>query len=184
MRSTVSLPLTSNANYVFFVMRFNPFVLEGTTTARSWPFIFPFQIGVVNGIQGGIARNGTNWTLNYNIAFVGTGANGTAIVSNSSSGPSVGTPFIGMFGKTAAAQYVFSYNGTYETVAGVNATIAGGQPFSMAPFFQAQELCEMIYYTGRVLSVGEIAKIDGYLAWKWGLQGNLPSSHLYKKYAP
>jgi hypothetical protein len=54
----------------------------------------------------------------------------------------------------------------------------------MAPFFQAQELCEMIYYTGRVLSVGEIAKIDGYLAWKWGLQGNLPSSHLYKKYAP
>ena len=184
MRTTVSIPLNSNSNYVFFVMRFNPFVLEGTTTARSWPFIFPFQIGVTNGLQGGLTRTGTNWTLNYNVAFVGTGANGTAIVSNSSSGPSVGTPFIGMFGKTGASQYVFSYNGTYETVTGGNYTIAGGQPFSMAPFYQAQELCEMIYYTGRVLSVGEIAKIDGYLAWKWGLQANLPSTHPYKKYAP
>jgi hypothetical protein len=184
LRTTVSVPLNSNSNYVFFVMRFNPFVLEGTTTARSWPFIFPFQIGVTNGLQGGLTRTGTNWTLNYNIAFVGTGANGTAVVSNSSSGPSVGTPFIGMFGKTGAAQYVFSYNGTYETVTGLNATIAGGQPFSMAPFYQAQELCEMIYYTGRVLTVGEIAKIDGYLAWKWGLQGNLPAGHPYKKYAP
>jgi len=42
----------------------------------------------------------------------------------------------------------------------------------------------MIYYTGRVLSVGEIASIDGYLAWKWGLQANLPATHPYKKYAP
>ena len=184
MRSTTSLPLTSAANYVFFVMRFNPFVLEGTSTARSWPYIFPFQIGVVNGAQGGMTRSGTNWYLNYNIAFVGNGATGTALISNSSSGPSVGTPFIGMFGKTAAAQYVFSYNGTYETLAGTSATIAGGQPFSMAPFFQGQELCEMVYYTGRILTTGEIQKIEGYLAWKWGLQGNLPSTHSYKKYAP
>lgn len=27
-------------------------------------------------------------------------------------------------------------------------------------------------------------KAEGYLAWKWGLQGNLPSNHPYKNAAP
>jgi hypothetical protein len=184
LRSTTVLPFNSASNYVFFVMRFNPYVLEGTSTARSWAFIYPFNIGVVNGAQGGMARNGTNWTLQYGISNVGTGALGTTVISTSSSGPSVGLPFVGMFGKTAAAQYVFSYNGLYETKAGTSATVAGGQPLNIGIFYQAQELCEIIYYTGKVLSVQEIAKIDGYLAWKWGLQGNLPATHIYKKAPP
>jgi hypothetical protein len=185
LRSTTALPLNSASNYVFFVMRFNPYVLEGTSTARSWSVIYPFNIGVVNGAQGGMSRNASNiWNLQYGISNVGSGALGTAIISSSASGPSVGTPFIGMFGKTAAAQYVFSYNGLYETLAGTSATVAGGQPLNIGIFYQAQELCELIYYTGKVLTVQEIAKIDGYLAWKWGLQGNLPATHIYKKTPP
>jgi hypothetical protein len=183
-RSTTSLPLVSASNYVFFVMRFNPWVLEGTTTARAWGAMYPFNIGVVNGAQGGLGRTGSNWTLQYGISNVGTGANGTTVISNSSSGPSVGLPLMGMFGKTGAAQYVFSYNGNYETKAGTSATVAGGQPLNVGIFFQAQELCEMVYYTGRLLTVGEIQRIEGYLAWKWGLQGNLPTTHSYKKFAP
>jgi hypothetical protein len=27
-------------------------------------------------------------------------------------------------------------------------------------------------------------KIEGYLAWKWGLQANLPNDHPYKNAAP
>jgi hypothetical protein len=27
-------------------------------------------------------------------------------------------------------------------------------------------------------------KIEGYLAWKWGLEGNLPIGHPYKSAAP
>lgn len=184
LRSSVPVPMTSNANYCFFVMRFNPYVLEGTTTARSWPIIFPMSIGVSNAMQGGMYKTGTNWYLNYNVSFVGTAANGTPVVSNRANGPAVGTPLIGMFGKTAAAQYVFSYNGTYETKAGGNYAIVGGQPMSVGNFYQGQELCEMIMFQGKVLTLGEIQEVEGYLAWKWGLVGNLPATHAYKKYSP
>ena len=34
------------------------------------------------------------------------------------------------------------------------------------------------------ISVLEIQKIEGYLAWKWGLVDNLPSDHPYKKRRP
>jgi hypothetical protein len=33
-------------------------------------------------------------------------------------------------------------------------------------------------------SVATRQKIEGYLAWKWGLEGNLPSGHPYKNAAP
>jgi hypothetical protein len=31
---------------------------------------------------------------------------------------------------------------------------------------------------------GTIVKAEGYLAWKWGLEGNLPVLHPYKNSAP
>jgi len=34
------------------------------------------------------------------------------------------------------------------------------------------------------LGLPEREKVEGYLAWKWGLQGNLPSSHTYKNSKP
>jgi hypothetical protein len=41
---------------------------------------------------------------------------------------------------------------------------------------------EIVYYQS-VLSTSDRQQIEGYLAWKWGLQSNLPSSHPYR-YAP
>ena len=32
--------------------------------------------------------------------------------------------------------------------------------------------------------VSNVEKAEGYLAWKWGLQSNLPISHPYKNAAP
>ena len=34
------------------------------------------------------------------------------------------------------------------------------------------------------LNIVERQQVEGYLAWKWGVQGNLPSSHPYSKYPP
>jgi len=31
------------------------------------------------------------------------------------------------------------------------------------------------------LSTQAIQQVEGYLAWKWGLQGSLPTTHAYKK---
>jgi len=41
-----------------------------------------------------------------------------------------------------------------------------------------------IYFTNSVQTVGDRQLNEGYLAWKWGLQGNLDPSHPYKSAAP
>lgn len=33
-------------------------------------------------------------------------------------------------------------------------------------------------------SINDIITVEGYLAWKWGLQGNLPAVHQYKNFPP
>lgn len=43
---------------------------------------------------------------------------------------------------------------------------------------------EMIIYNGSALATLDRQKVEGYLAWKWGLQGNLPADHPYKGLAP
>ena len=46
-------------------------------------------------------------------------------------------------------------------------------------------LYEVITFTGATaLTVPQQQQIEGYLAWKWGLQGNLPPTHPYKNAAP
>lgn len=42
---------------------------------------------------------------------------------------------------------------------------------------------EVIYYS-KVLSTAESEQIEGYLAWKWGLQSSLPLNHPFKNAAP
>lgn len=39
--------------------------------------------------------------------------------------------------------------------------------------------CEFIIYNQNI-SLSNIQQIEGYLAWKWGLQGSLPATHPYK----
>ena len=42
---------------------------------------------------------------------------------------------------------------------------------------------EIAYYNS-VLTTADRQQVEGYLAWKWGLQANLPSGHPYKSAAP
>ena len=49
-------------------------------------------------------------------------------------------------------------------------------------FYQGY-IAELAITTG-VLSVDNRQKLEGYLAWKWGLQGNLPEGHPYKSFPP
>ena len=46
-------------------------------------------------------------------------------------------------------------------------------------------MSEIMMYTPSIaLTLTQIQKIEGYLAWKWGIQNNLPSSHLYYSSTP
>ena len=51
----------------------------------------------------------------------------------------------------------------------------GGQPFG--------ELQELVVYSG-TLTTGARQNVEGYLAWKWGLQGSLPGNHPFKFFPP
>jgi hypothetical protein len=44
-----------------------------------------------------------------------------------------------------------------------------------APYFSGR-ICEVLHF-GSTLTTGERQKVEGYLAWKWGIQGLLPSGH-------
>ena len=58
----------------------------------------------------------------------------------------------------------------------VGSGVSGGVPFSGSVY-------EVIVYSF-VLSQPQQYQIQGYLAWKWGLQANLPANHPYKNSAP
>jgi hypothetical protein len=45
------------------------------------------------------------------------------------------------------------------------------------------DLMEVLFYYGAVTS-NQRQQVEGYLAWKWGLQSTLPSSHPYSKFRP
>ena len=64
-------------------------------------------------------------------------------------------------------------------------TITGSTslPLALGSFFNlgyyyAGRFCELVWYN-RGLNDNEIQQIEGYLAWKWGLQSNLPATHPY-----
>jgi hypothetical protein len=42
---------------------------------------------------------------------------------------------------------------------------------------------ELIIYNA-ALTTAQRQQVEGYLAWKWGLQGNLPNNHPYKRWPP
>jgi len=44
-------------------------------------------------------------------------------------------------------------------------------------------IAEIVIYN-KTLTTTERQQIEGYLSWKWGVQGNLPASHPYKNFAP
>ena len=58
--------------------------------------------------------------------------------------------------------------------------ITVGSAFTPTPSSTFQgHIAELLVFS-RNLSVTERQRIEGYLAWKWGLQGKLPSTHPYK----
>ena len=66
-----------------------------------------------------------------------------------------------------------------NTIAQVDSTLADltfGAFSSTTPYFYSGRFCELVWFN-RGLTDNEINQIEGYLAWKWGLQKSLPSSH-------
>jgi len=94
----------------------------------------------------------------------------------------------------ANAQRTLWFNGTQEgqstglgssTYSSASTYVIGNNQYTNASVAQAYQgsIHEMVIVRGN-LSSGEREKIEGYLAHKWGLAGNLPSGHPYKTSGP
>lgn len=62
--------------------------------------------------------------------------------------------------------------------------IGGSHLGSGADFSAAVEIAEMVWIAASELTAGDRELIEGYLAHKWGLDGNLDAGHPYKSSAP
>jgi len=81
----------------------------------------------------------------------------------------------GVLYTNGTSQYTGSFTGTTSgTTIGNRYTLNESWP---------GHICEILIYSG-AFSTTQQQQIEGYLAWKWGLQGNLPSTHAYKKRPP
>jgi len=72
---------------------------------------------------------------------------------------------------------VYSIIGTVAPQAGGTSFLTLSSAF-MSRFFIGN-IAEFLYYPGGVTS-SQRQQIEGYLAWKWGLQASLPATHPYK----
>jgi hypothetical protein len=54
-----------------------------------------------------------------------------------------------------------------------------GNGYANSSYFMRGSVGELLFYNS-TLSTDNFQLVEGYLAWKWGLQGSLPSTHPYK----
>ena len=82
------------------------------------------------------------------------------------------------FGFVNGTQYATGNVGTRNATTGLTL----GKRFVLNEGWDGH-ICEIVFYN-RLLSERERQQMEGYLAWKWGLQINLPSSHPFFNFPP
>lgn len=158
-----------------------------TTNGNPAGFMSFGNVGNVYDQQNGTAYQGPESSFNNKFGFLQAYGNGGYYTS-------FGSPF----GETPLAIYGDTQNGTAAALY-VNGSNLANHTLSYTPGTSTQyrigrrtdglgqylygNVCEVLVYTG-VLSTANRQMIEGYLAWKWGLQASLPSGHLYLSAAP
>lgn len=85
-------------------------------------------------------------------------------------------------------QIVYSDGTAVSTLAAVPAALVDGavglgNRFLGTAFGPVGDMSELVFVSG-TLSDTDRQKLEGYLAWKWGLEANLPVGHPYKNIPP
>jgi hypothetical protein len=99
------------------------------------------------------------------------------------------TIFVGRF--TSAGALTTFVNGTAGGTGAVGTRLSGSQGFALASTQGSNInlansgafICEALVYNA-ALTDAQRQQTEGYLAWKWGLAGNLPSNHPFKNSPP
>jgi hypothetical protein len=91
--------------------------------------------------------------------------------------------------RTQNSAYIWNYNGTtsYSGSTSLNGPLGGLAINTSGGCCGGEssdcDLAEIILYDSQLTTL-QVQQMEGYLAWKWGLQGNLPASHPYKNAPP
>jgi len=146
----------------------NNTIIGGQLGARS------FGVGYAGG-GGGI---GYSSYLNNEIAWQNSAV----------AGPSPGVTALLTGTVTSTTNVAVALNGSTFTTGTVPSWSSGtttylGVDTTTTAYYYVGYAMEIIFYNS-VLNTTQRQQVEGYLAWKWGLQGNLPSNHPYKNAAP
>ena len=197
--STIILSTINSKNSVFYPIG------QSLTIANFVFDTFPFTYFAVFNFSGGLSTTDTNTLLsatdppdqngilyqqfdntNYKIAYGATGGDSDClVVSNSfnNSGLTLVTFQIDNSGNTV----ILNINGntSIETSNLLHTPLHtnGISSSSVIKSMLGMYVSEMLLYRSK-LSIRDYLKIEGYLAWKWGIKSKLSSSHLYSKFAP
>lgn len=88
-------------------------------------------------------------------------------------------------GKFVYANAKLEGTSSSPVASGLSAMAGGGRIANVVgQGFLDADLCEFVILNTAAPSQDTVDKMEGYLAWKWGLESNLPSDHPYKEAAP
>lgn len=124
----------------------------------------------------------------------GPGGSGRPYILDSATGPAFQTTFNSgglvttsplvncfIFGPSAVVfqngRQQFTGSGTFTT-----GGITVGNRYTLNESWPGH-ICELTIHNGALTTL-QRQQMEGYLAWKWGLQGNLPATHPYKLFPP
>lgn len=149
--------------------------------APSYPSPFSIQNKVsfyLNGLNNSSGFVGTNiWTYQ-----------GTTFVANPNTSFPYDTNTLSCLSLGTTQQFFLNGSNTISSPpftfgSGTNVTInLGYSGYNANDGFNGY-ISEVIVYT-TALTTSQRQQVEGYLAWKWGLQANLPSTHPYKTLPP
>ena len=172
----------------------------GTSRMVTASSVFPWRTKFVQFYVAKAASGGmliSQWSNAAYISYTYSANNGLMQVNGTGFTDAVGTPTgitnawflwtIGYNNGTTGTPY--SVNGTARTTSVVTAR-ADSTPTAPVYFngngngqFDTSQMAEFLQYNN-TLTLTQSQQVEGYLAWKWGLQGNLPANHPYKNAPP
>ena len=177
---TIDLGTSTNRTWIFVVKN-----TSQIPTSPVGPNILTFISATVSSAdEFAIARAGAS---TYNMDM-GPNGNGGAYYSTSVPNPLNSLNIYIAIRSSTTANQIMTLNGNINTNINNNAPlfVTGSVKYviNVANNSRPEYNLYEFFFLPRAVSVLERQQLEGYLAWKWGVQGDLPSFHPYKQYPP
>jgi hypothetical protein len=160
----------------FYLIQFGATIGSyGISLASSHPTQYSYYIYFIKGAS----------TLSIDVGQISVGTIfSSSSFDNTTTGPINQTGLIS-FQRTGATTGEIRYNGTLLTTTNGGLSAGFYQPtgYRLGANLTTGSIGEHILYNSSISSI-QRQNIEGYLAWKWGIQNNLPSNHPYKNAPP